>query len=753
MTAPMEGLAAALADRYRLEREVGKGGMATVYLAQDLKHHRRVAIKVLHPQLAASVGGDRFLAEIRTTANLQHPHILPLFDSGRVTLAAPPHGAEGEILYYVMPFIEGESLRDRLTREKQLPLEDSLQIMREVADALDYAHRAGVVHRDIKPENIMLSGGHAIVADFGIARAVGDEHSTRLTQTGAVVGTPAYLSPEQVTGEPLDGRSDLYSLGCVLYECLTGEIPFAGPAMSTMAQRVVAPPPSVRARRTETPSQVDQLVARAMATQATDRFSTGREMVAALVAPRRESRRDGRQAMVVLPFANQSPDPENEYFSDGLTEEIISALSGIKSLSVISRTSAMQLKGTTRDVRTIGRDLGVQYVLEGSVRKAGNSLRITTRLIDAASDAQLWGDKYGGTMDDVFEVQERVAREIVKALGISLTSDEDQRLARRAIEHPQAFEWYLQARVEFRRYGSSIDHGMALLDRAIAIEGQTPPLRALAAWAQVSLVRSGHAAGRGGLDEAEAVARALIEEAPEAPYGHALLGFIAYERSRAADAVRHLLAALEREPNDADNMFYLVVSYIAAGQEFRAVDAAARLMASDPLSPLAWMTAGIAPWFTGQVGDALASLVRAVELDEKNLLALWSLGYAYALDGQMTESAKVAETLRLKDPDFTYTRHLLALVAAVDGRRDDALRQLDGVEGLDAHHHLHLAEAFAMAGETDRALSLLEEAVHQGFHPYNFIVDYCPFLAPLRETPRFAVVAALARKRSDEFHP
>ncbi|MDH5548986.1 MAG: serine/threonine protein kinase, partial [Gemmatimonadota bacterium] len=230
-------LSTALADRYTMEREIGSGGMATVYLAEDLRHDRPVALKVLKPELAAALGPDRFLREIKTTAQLRHPHILPLLDSG---------DADGT-LFYVMPYVEGESLRDRLNREKQLPVEDALRIAREVADALSYAHSHDVLHRDIKPENILLESGHAVVADFGIARALTAAGGEKLTQTGIAVGTPAYMSPEQSAGEPaIDGRSDLYALGCVLYEMLAGEPPFTGPtAQAIIAKRLAEPPPRV----------------------------------------------------------------------------------------------------------------------------------------------------------------------------------------------------------------------------------------------------------------------------------------------------------------------------------------------------------------------------------------------------------------------------------------------------------------------------------------------------------------------------
>ena len=738
-------LAAALADRYRIERELGAGGMATVWLAEDLRHRRRVAVKVLRPELAAALGPDRFLREIETTANLRHPGILPLYDSGE---------AAG-FLYYVMPYVEGESLRERLARERQLPLADAVALVREVADALTYAHSRGVIHRDIKPENIMLERGHAVVADFGIARAVDATGGGNLTQTGMAIGTASYMSPEQALAESsVDARSDQYSLACVLYECLTGELPFAGSAVAMLAQRMTTPPPSPRARRAEIGAGLDAAIRTALATEQAARFASCAAFAAALVRPEPPSAASARPGIVVLPFANQSPDPDNEYFSDGLTEELISDLASIRSLQVISRTSSMLLKGTAKDVRTLGRDLGVRYVLEGSVRKAGNSLRITARLIDATSDAQLWGEKYGGTLDDVFELQERVSREIVAALGITLTSDEDRRLAHRSIENVRAFEFYLQAREEMRRYdGRSVDRGEALVRRAMEIEGVTPPLQALLAWSEVSRVRAGLAADRSALDAAADVASSLLVSAPDAPYGHALLGFISYERGRIAEAVRHFQAALEREPNDADAMFYLGICYVAAGQTDAGTETAAALMNSDPLSPLAWLLAGLMPWWTGHVAEGLPRLERAMEMDPGNMIVRWTLGYGRALVGDIAGAASDAAILRERAPTMPYTGQLTALVDAMSGRPADALAALATAQPLDAHHRFHLAESWAMAGDTERAFALLEEAVHGGFHPGEFIARTCPFLAPLRGTARFDAIAAEAVRLTADFSP
>ncbi|MGH7704088.1 MAG: protein kinase domain-containing protein [Gemmatimonadales bacterium] len=275
----MERLRASLADRYRIERELGAGGMATVYLAEDLKHHRKVAVKVLRPELAAALGPERFLREIETTANLRHPHILPLYDSGIIPSLGDPQGRP----FYVMPFVEGESLRDRLTREKQLPLDDALQIAREVADALSYAHARGIVHRDIKPENILLESGHAAVADFGIARAIDAAATAKLTETGLAIGTPAYMSPEQATGDAVDGRSDLYALACVLYEMLAGEAPHHGPTpQAVIARRLSYPATPLHELRPSVPTEVERALDRALALLPADRFPTISQFEAAL---------------------------------------------------------------------------------------------------------------------------------------------------------------------------------------------------------------------------------------------------------------------------------------------------------------------------------------------------------------------------------------------------------------------------------------------------------------------------------------
>src|SRR6266487_1883273 len=434
--------------------------MALVYLARDTRHERFVALKTLRPEIAMALGRERFLREIKLAAGLQHPNILPVYDSGDA----------GGTLYYVMPFVEGESLRDRLEREPQLPLDEALQIAREVADALSYAHSHDVVHRDIKPENIQLQSGHAVVADFGIARAIAAAGSEKLTTSGVMIGTPAYVSPEQVAGAgDVDGRSDLYSLGCVLYEMLAGQPPFTAPtAESLVHQHLSVAPRPVTDLRPAVPRGVDRAISRALAKAAADRFSTGSEFAAAIadretsdtratarvVAPRaRRAWRlallagaaavvavvtllvlhPGRQApapakpaharseIAVLPFQNLSAEGPQAYFAGGLHDELLTQLAKVAALKVISRTSVMGYQGTSKLLKQIATELGVGSVVEGSVQVVGGRLRVTVQLIDAATDEDLWAERYDRTLDDAFAIQSEVAQQIVTAVGAALT--------------------------------------------------------------------------------------------------------------------------------------------------------------------------------------------------------------------------------------------------------------------------------------------------------------------------------------------
>jgi serine/threonine-protein kinase len=536
--------------------------MATVFLAKDLRHHRRVAIKVLDPELAAAIGPERFLREIATVAKLAHPHILPLHDSGE---------AAG-LLYYVMPFVAGESLRERLTREKQLPVEEALRITREIARALEYAHQQGIVHRDIKPENILLESGVPVLADFGIARAVAAVGREKVTSSGITVGTPAYMSPEQAACErDLDGRSDQYSLACVVYEMLAGQPPFTGPTTESLThQHLNVTPRPVTELRPAVLAPVAAALKRALAKSRADRFNTAAQFGEALVggespaAPVAPVPTHGRAEIAVLPFQNLSATGPHAYFAGGLHAELLTQLTKVAALKVISRTSVLGYAGTTRPLKLIAAELGVGSVVEGSVQVKGNRLRVNVQLIDAATDEHLWAERYDRTLDDAFAIQSDVAQRIVAAVGAALGSEERQAMTEAPTRNAEAYRLYLQGREYFLRPGflrADLDAAQKLYEGAVALD----PNFALAR-AALSIVHGRMALDTYGDSPEHAVrqraeAELALRLAPRLPQAHLAMGLVHWWGE--LDYRRGLgecMAAVRAAPNDAE--LWEVVGYM-----------------------------------------------------------------------------------------------------------------------------------------------------------------------------------------------
>jgi serine/threonine protein kinase/tetratricopeptide (TPR) repeat protein len=686
MTVPMhERLAVALQERYRIDRRpdgslalLGRGGTATVYLAHDLRHDRPVALKVVHSELFASVGTERFLREIRVVARLSHPHILPLFDSGE---------AEG-LLYYVMPYVAGESLRQRLEREGRLPVSSAARIACQVGLALDYAHRHGVVHRDIKPENILLDGDQAIVADFGIATAREAASDARLTEAGLAVGTPAYMSPEQAGGAPeVDGRSDIYSLSCVLYEMLVGSPPFVGPTpQAVMAQQVLATLPPIRAKREEVPETIERVLAMALAKEPGDRFATAAELTAALegsatpsslpATPRTSRRRTAAllgvgavaataflfalglerheagasepPRIAVLPFDNLGA-AEDSYFADGITEEITSRLAMIPSLGVISRTSAEQYRGTDKSIKEIGSELGVEYILEGSVRweksAAGSRVRVTPQLIRVSDDRHLWAGRFDETLEEVFEVQSRIAEQVAAELDLALRQPDHEALAAKPTDNLQAYDFYLRGNDFLLKAGNP--EAVHTAERMYLQATELDPEFALA-FARLARARiwQFHFSDRtvGKLAAARAAVDSALTLDPELPEGHLALGQIHY---------------------------WGELDYEAALREFRLAHA------GDPGNgDIAWAR-GLVERRLGQWDQALASLRKAVELDPRSLVKHMDVFEVYLRQRQYGPAEQYVDRALALQPEAPIYVFKAMMLVTRDGDLSSATRLLE----------------------------------------------------------------------------
>jgi eukaryotic-like serine/threonine-protein kinase len=743
----LRDLTAALKDRYTLMRELGRGGMATVYLAQDLKHRRDVAIKVLSPEVGAELGNERFLREIELTAGLTHPHILPLYDSG---MAA-------EQLYYVMPYIQGATLREHLVRKRSLPLQEALFIARGVGEALAFAHRKGIVHRDIKPENILLQDGHPLVADFGIARPGSSPRNATLTEIGRALGTPTYMSPEQAAGDVVDSRTDIYSLGLVLFEMLSGEPPFVGTSASMTSKRLADAAPRLRTLAQDVPRNVDEAVAKALAREAKDRFATAEEFVARLTQSPAASG-SAAKGLVVLPFGNLSPDPENEFFADGLTDEVITDLSNIRALRVISRTSAMRFKGGGQDVRTIARELDVRYVLEGNVRRAGQSLRVTAQLIDAQADAHLWSEKYSGTVADVFAIQEEISRKIAAALQVKLSDTESRALAERPIDDPGAYDCYIRARHEVSRFTpEGLDRAKALVDSGLALIGENALLlatRGMVSWYYLNFSID---SDERHLDDAESYASKAFALDPENHLAIFLRAVIAAKRGHVEDALRGLQKAHDRRPSDSTVLGELIRYTASAGKENTERDRAVfeEWAKVDPVSPFQWAQGCWRHYVAGRVTEAAEAAHRSLELTSVGNPARVYVGYYFALLGRREEALRVLDAEGAALRDSPYGSMAVFLSRAL---RRDAAGAVEAVTPLlekaaywSEHLPMGLADGYALCGHRDETLRWLRVAVNRGFIHYPYLAKLDPFLDSLRNDAEFVTLLEQVRQRWQAF--
>ena len=750
----LDQLQGALGDAYQIERELSGGGMSRVFVAMDRTLGRRVVIKTLAEDFGGTVSVERFRREIRLAASLQQANIVPVHSAG--------DGAG--IPYYIMPFVDGESLRARLDAGGALGMREAVSVLRDIARALCYAHEHGVVHRDIKPENVLLSGTTAVVTDFGIAKAIEASQATSassvLTQFGMALGTPAYISPEQASGDPdVDHRADLYALGVVGYEVLTGAPPFAGKTgQALLAAHVIEQPVPVAKRCPAATHDLATLIMRCLEKDPSQRPQTAREVLELLDAAAAPSGTAGAPAapskpgIAVLPFANLSPDKADGYFADGLTDEIITDLSPIRALHVIARASMMRFKDSGKDPVTVARELNVRYVLDGSVRRAGTSLRMTMRLIDASDGSTLWADKLRGTVEDVFAMQEQVSRTVVTALELTLSPREEQQLHARPIADLAAYEFFLQARQSMWTFTPvSLERAHQLLTDASAVTGPNARLVAALGTLHLNYIDSGSADPVRHLEATAACVRDLETLDPDSFNLSFLRGWLQFHQGATRAAVDSLSRARALEPNNADVLAILCYTLILAGQDERAREAAQSGIALDPLTPLFQCMPGFCALMAGRPDAAIPPYRRFLEIDPNNPAAHLFLAWVLCEANRPAEATAVSDALAARFAGTPFGQLGRAIGHALRDERAEGLAVMsDGMLALTRHSEMFArltASILTLLGDEEGAIDALEDSVRLGNCHYPYYAHRATIVGALRGNARFTKLLEVMRQR------
>ncbi len=766
----LQRLQTALADRYRIERELGRGGMATVYLAEDLKHGRRVALKVLRPEIAPALGADRFQREIAIAARLQHPHIVGLFDSG----------ATAGMLWYTMPCVDGESLPARLRREVQLDVAEAVRIVGEVAEALTYAHGAGVIHRDIKPENILLTASHAAVADFGIAHALDVAGGERLTETGFALGTPQYMSPEQAAGgRNVDARADVYALGCVAYEMLAGDPPFNGPTpQAVLARHSVDPVPSLRTVRPTLSPALEAAITKALAKVPADRYSSAADFKAALdramrehgVAPTRVARRRlaagllavalgiailalaglplprfGRtvvegpiESLAVEPFENLTGDSGQVYLAKGITDQLETELAQIGSLRVIGLPEA---GGNTAAIEA-ARRLGLEAVLSGSLQRAGSNIRISARLKSTETGQALWARSFDGDLTTILQLQADVARAVAERIRVSLTPGERSRIVgSRPQVSPAAYESYVRG-AYFLDKATQASFQTAIGHFAKAIDADPTFAAAYAGMAEcyASLGYFGALAPEIAFPQARAAAsKALALDSTLANAHRAWAYQLLFGEWNFAEADRAYARAVALDSTNAWSHWLRGMYLTAMNRSGEAIASVERAQRLDPLSLMVQSASARSYYNARRYQEAIAQAKVALDLDSTFARARFWVGMAEEQLGRSDEAIReLKATIQHGGPTSAYVA-ALGHVYATSGHRREALRLLDDLETRSKTGYvspLDLATVRLGLGDADSALALLSRAVRARDGGLVFLaVD--PRYEPVRRDPRF----------------
>jgi len=739
---------------YRITAKLGAGGMGEVYRATDMKLGRDVAIKVLPADMASSPERiERFRREARAVAALNHPHIVTIYSVEE----------QGGVHFLTMELLEGQAL-DGLIAGGELSVERILEIASALTEALAAAHEKGIVHRDLKPANVMVTVDERVkVLDFGLAKIAGSGHRAQAdsevptemrTREGAVMGTMPYMSPEQVQGQAVDHRTDIFSLGVILYELATGRRPFQGRSSAEIASAILRDAPaSATSIRRDLPASLQRAIEGCLQKDPIARPQSARDVRSLLAASRRavpaqaSAPAGDEQSIAVLPFASLSPDPNDEFLADGVTEEILNALAQIPGLRVAGRSSAFSFKGRNEDLRSVGAKLSVATILEGTLRRAGNRLRITAQLIDAGSGYQLWSERYDRVMEDVFAVQDEIATTIAGRLRLSLRADRSQ-LIQPPTRHLGAYELYLKGRALLYQRGLSILEATSCFSEAVALD----PAYAQA-WAGLAdgYTTSGYSGFKPGSDvmpRALEAARRALELDPDLAEAHNALACatLLYERDYAL-AEQEFRRALELNPNypQARAWYGLFFLQWVAGREREARDELSRLLELDPLSGYANVILAFSDHSSRRLSEAVDHARRGLELDPHSYLAHWSLTQSLHFNARHEEAAAAAERALAMSGRHAGTLTLLVSIYAAWDKPDNARAVYREVEARSAREYVPpsmLAPAAAAVGDMDLATSLAERALQEKDPLFVMRARTWPGYDQLRTDARFIEVVS-----------
>ncbi|MCZ6756511.1 MAG: protein kinase [Gemmatimonadetes bacterium] len=759
-------------DGYRIDHQIGEGGMAVVFLAHDLKHSRRVALKVMKPEVGASLGTERFLREIKIAAQLSHPHILPLYDSGEV---------DG-LYYLVMPFVEGESLRDRLERDGTLPLPEAVRLTSEIAEALGCAHDQGLIHRDVKPENVLFHSGHAAVTDFGIARGMTQDEETRLTGTGVAVGTVAYMSPEQAVGEAeLDARTDVYALGCVLYEMLEGTPPFAGgSAQAVLTRKVMGEVPEFSAT-SSVPDTVTAVVRHALTPSPEERFATPIAFARALetaitteaieAAAVRKARMRRRRASILgaglagvvaagwwlatlaaapsftrialLPLANETGDSSQAFFIDGMHDALIAEM-GRAGIEVIGRRSVLRYRDDDETpVRDIARELNVDAVIEGFAFRQGDSVGVRISLVDGATEASLWSASYGATARNVIGLYRQVTAAIAEAIGFRLSTEAAQRLASAPQVDPEAYEAYLNGMYHWYRL---TPQDLVQAERYFTLALEIDPDYALAhqgisfVWGarqQMGLASPDEAGPKAG----SAAQRALLLDSTLAEVHLSMANQLTGTEWDWQGADVAFRRALELNPSYAEARAFYSHLLVFLGRLDEASEQADLAVAADPLNSLISALSCVALSFVGRFEDAAELCDAALEADPTHPVALSGRGNVLRSSGRIEEylQHEIASARMRQDEEYAETLEAGYRKNGIEGAFAGAAELMVARSEFGFVSPTWIADAFEDAGNDERALDWLErgEEMRDPGMPYRVTATRSP---ALWDHPRFQAI-------------